>query len=273
MTSPIFIIGSPRSGTTVVAWALGQHPELWTGGEFHLLWRLFGDERLENLLAKELAFPGVIRRGEVTRAQFLEDVGSGFNTLFSRLSGGRRWVDQTPVNTFMADTLAAMFPTAKFIHLLRDGREVVESMVHFGDVHTPERRRELEKLGYFPAWALEFKAACREWTKSVEAAERFREAHPERCMTARYKDLVTDADAFFAEIFAFLGCGPSDKPARFSRTQRINSSFADSPDPAARPAAGTSWSSDQNREFMEIAGPKLAGTEAPESESKTPSLA
>lgn len=273
MTSPIFIIGSPRSGTTVVAWALGQHPELWTGGEFHLLWRLFGDDRLENLLAKELAFPGVIRRGEVTRAQFLQDVGIGFDTLFSRLSGGRRWVDQTPVNTFMADTLAAMFPTAKFIHLLRDGREVVESMIHFGDVHTPERRRELEKLGYFPAWALEFKAACREWMRSVEAAEQFRSEHPERCMVARYENLVTDADTFFADIFAFVGCGPTDKPATFTRSQRINSSFAESSGAADRPAAGTSWSSDQNRDFDEIAAPTQARTAAGRSEPTAQSLA
>lgn len=257
MSDPVFIIGSPRSGTTVLAWALAQHPQLWTGGEFHLFSRLFGDRRLETLLANELEFPGVLRRANVTAERFLEDVGSGFDALFWRISGGRRWVDQTPANTYLADTLAAMFPTAQFVHLLRDGRQVVDSMTHFADSHTQERRSELTRLGYFPPWALTFDAACHEWAQSVDTAERFVKLHPNRSMTAHYAQLVQDPDAFFGEILKFLGCEISNKPALFVRTHRLNSSFGDDTrsDSARRQAA--EWTAVEKRSYEAAA----SGTE------------
>ena len=44
-SDPVFVIGSPRSGTSVTAWALHQHPELWTSHETEFLRELFGENR------------------------------------------------------------------------------------------------------------------------------------------------------------------------------------------------------------------------------------
>ncbi len=48
---PVFIIGSPRSGTSVLAWALAQHKDFWTAGETDFLFHLFGQGRLETAWA------------------------------------------------------------------------------------------------------------------------------------------------------------------------------------------------------------------------------
>lgn len=257
MSDPIFIIGSPRSGTTVVAWALSQHPQLWTGGEFHLFHRLFGDDRLEGFLDKELTFPGTLKRGNVTRAEFLERLGSGFDALFLRLSGGRRWIDQTPINTFIADTIADMFPTARFIHLLRRGQEAVNSMIHFADAHAQESRDDLVALGYFPKWATDFEFACREWARSVEAAANFVRTHPERSLTVGYDQLAAHRDDFFATILEFLQCAQDSRPANFARDYRLNSSFGGGAAMRA-PTTSSDWSVAQTRTFQEIAGPTQA---------------
>ena len=66
--------------------------------------------------------------------------------LLTRTSNGRRWIDQTPANTLVVDRLAEMFPGARFLHILRDGRRVVHSMINFhramGDPEAVERMRE-----------------------------------------------------------------------------------------------------------------------------------
>ena len=48
---PIFVISSPRSGTTALAQSLGRHPAQWVGNESYLLHDLFGRRRIEGMWA------------------------------------------------------------------------------------------------------------------------------------------------------------------------------------------------------------------------------
>ena len=43
---PVFILGAPRSGTSILVWALAQHPEFWGSAESNMLYHLFGDGHL-----------------------------------------------------------------------------------------------------------------------------------------------------------------------------------------------------------------------------------
>src|SRR5262245_43980994 len=45
-TRPVFIVGSPRSGTTILAWSLAKHSHFWTSDESQILWDLFEGGRL-----------------------------------------------------------------------------------------------------------------------------------------------------------------------------------------------------------------------------------
>jgi hypothetical protein len=254
--NPVFIVGSPRSGTTALARALGQHPALWVSKESYVLHQLYGKGRIDRVWKHnwERATPSWLRAEDVERAEFFGFLGLGLNALFSSRSRGRRWVDQTPLYTLMVDDLADMFPGASFLHIMRDGRSVVRSMARFQDVFDDVQG---EVLGdEIPPWAGDFRLACETWADCVERAWRFEDAHPDRCVTTRNEDLAADPDTGFAGIHAFLGVEPHDAPAASFGGTRINSSFRRG---ATRPndANWDDWAADLRQAFVDIAGPTL----------------
>src|SRR5262245_3379258 len=127
---PVFIIGSPRSGTSILSWSLAQHRQLWTSAESDFLYDLFGCGHLEKAFETTRGRPGStwLREEAVDKREFYGCLGLGVNALFTSRAGGRRWIDQTPLYTMIADLLADVFPGAFFLHILRDGRRVVDSM-------------------------------------------------------------------------------------------------------------------------------------------------
>ena len=256
--NPVFIIGSPRSGTTALAHALGQHPELWVSKESYLLHQLYGNGRVERVWRHntERATPSWLRAEGVERAEFLGFLGLAVNALFSSRSAGRRWVDQTPLYTMMVDDLAGMFPGASFLHIVRDGRSVVRSMSSFENVFTGLEDTLLPDE--IPPWAGDFRLACETWAESVEVASRFGTAHPARYLAVRNEDLAADPEAGFARIHTFLGVRSDDGPARSFGGRRINSSFGRrGSQPHDR--RQDDWTPARRRVFVDIAGDTLIG--------------
>jgi hypothetical protein len=247
---PVFIIGSPRSGTSILAWSLAQHSRLWTSAESDFLYHLFGRGEADTAYRKARDRPdgSWLAKQGVSRADFLRHLGLGINALFTSRSRGKRWVDQSPTYTLMAPTLADMFPGASFLHALRDGRRVVHSMT---------------RSGFAAHWAKDFGEACRAWVHFVRLSLDFAQKYPDRCLVVSNEALAARAPEAFAEIFAFLQVPYEDGPAHFLRTNRINSSF----EPAAPAAAGAppapgqdpwaGWTPDQKAIFRDLAGPTL----------------
>jgi hypothetical protein len=250
--NPVFVIGSPRSGTTALAFALGRHPDLAASSESQILVDLFGRNKvLDRNYAREGG--SWLRNQGIGAEDFLADVGFGFNRLFTRVAGGKRWVDHTPRHTLMLQWLPAMFPGARFVHILRDGRRVVHSMVNFGALHA---------AGEVPLWATDFPKACQTWARYTAAALEFEAAQPARFLTVRNEDLVADPMAGFRRVLAFLEAADHPAPAEFFAGHRVNSSFAvtdEGSGAAARtltdPWAG--WDDARRRSFARAAGPML----------------
>ena len=250
---PVFVIGSPRSGTSVLAWSLVQHSSgFWASNESHILWTLFGKGHLETAFdrARRAHSDGWLPKEGVEKQEFLGYLGLGLNALFTNRSQGKRWIDHTPTYTRMVDTIADMFPGALFIHVLRDGREVVDSMTHFLDV--PK-----DNLGHPRPW-VDFTQACRTWRLNTEVAMDFCRRNPARCITVVHKELVSDPQDGFKRIHELLRVPHEDGPIDYFETQRINSSFrfakvgrARTWDPCAE------WSSKEKMIFYWEAGPNL----------------
>lgn len=129
--APIFVIGSPRSGTTLVGKCLGAHPQIACADEstFMLnLWHLYSCwfkgqnsrqwKPLEGFVDEQTLL-------DSTRV-FAESV---FRSLAARQSK-RVPLDHTPWYTGLVPFLAALFPKAKFVHVIRDGRAVAASLAH-----------------------------------------------------------------------------------------------------------------------------------------------
>jgi Sulfotransferase family len=252
--APIFVIGSPRSGTTALAQSLGRHPALWVGKESYLLHDLFGGRRIEEMWARhmERMTPCWLAHEKVERDELLAFIGLGVNALFSSRSEGKRWIDPTPLYTPMVETIAAMFPGAKFLHIVRDGRHVVRSMINFERKFSPETIAQAQR-NEIPRWSKDFRRGCETWVQWVEAGLDFAGAHPSRCLTVRNEDLSADPQGRFAAIVGFLGLEPHPGPANLFGRKRINSSWVKEP---VRPSDDdwSEWTRSRRKEFMAIAG-------------------
>ena len=261
--NPVFVFGVPRSGTTAMAHALGMHSGFYVGDETFFLWELYQQQRVEKVFEQWASRPSSswLRREGVSSAEFLAATGLGFNALFTRSAGGKRWLDHTPHYCLMADTLSGMFPGARFIHVLRDGRQVVNSMIHIVATVPAEEREEMVSRGFLPAWSHDFREACTTWRDYASAASDFCSRHPTRALTVIHDDLERDPATTLAAVLRFLDAPLEDGPAAFLRRDRINSSFTRQGGvPAAeyrRPDPWATWSAAQRAEFLEVAGPDL----------------
>ena len=118
-TQPIFILGSPRSGTTLLFELLGRSPHVASlEAESHLLWEMFHDLPAARFSSHEVG-PEDITRRERKVLYFAID----------RVAAGRRYLDKAPRNCLRVPYLDAMFPGAWFVHLKRDGRAAVSSLI------------------------------------------------------------------------------------------------------------------------------------------------
>ncbi len=111
----VFVFGSPRSGTTFLAGAIGSCP---------------GFVDLGEVAALKAAVPDLVRLGQASAALRIRRL----LTLTRRLSmtGGLRAVEQTPETAFVCDAVARALPQSTKVHIIRDGRDVVCSLLERG---------------------------------------------------------------------------------------------------------------------------------------------
>lgn len=255
-SGPVFIIGSPRSGTTAMAHALKQHPDLFVSKESYVIHQFFGNGRLRQVWDHNMqrVTPNWLRHENVPYDEFLRHLGVGVDALFASRADGRRWVDQTPLYTPMVDDLALMFPDASFLHLVRDGRAVVRSMGQFDRVFDEQQRAAMFS-DEIPSWTDDVVEACDTWNEWVTRASDFADRRPDRCMQIRNEDLSADPSAGFARIQEFLALTPHPGSARAWSGKRVNSSFRHDPE---RPAdRWDDWPMEMRRVVVEHAGSGL----------------
>ena len=198
---PFFVVGCPRSGTTLLRNLLRSHPLLAIPPESHFLptfYRVWGDpadERAARRLAgRILALHWVRRFGLGFRPddfrhcrRYGELVGRLFGER-ARRDGATRWGDKTPSYALHMPILREIFPGAQFVHIVRDGRDVACSLLRTGI--GPRRALTAGLL-----WKTYIETARRDGT----ALER---AH---YLEVRYESLLRDPETTLRAVCAFLG--------------------------------------------------------------------
>ncbi len=250
----VFVIGCPRSGTSVFSWALAQHPNFWTSAESDYLLELFGGGHLHGVYKRafERKDGGWLKKQNVGFAEFAEKLGMGIEALYTSRAKGCRWIDATPGYTLMIAEVMRLFPAASLLHIVRDGRAVVNSMV---------------SSGFETDWASDFEAACQTWVHYAELGHEAAGAHPQRMLEVRHDELAAQPQRELGRVFEFLGETPCERSVELISTKRINSSYGNigsddirsAKDPATAPARPwQTWSTQQNKTFAAIAGETMS---------------
>ncbi len=111
------------------------------------------------------------------------------------------WGDQSPIHTFYWPWLLAAFPKGKYLHLLRDGRDAIASLI--------ERGKHLER-------GMTMEEATKRWVTSVRYARELQSrVSPDMFLEARYEDLVTEPAVTLERISKFIGIEYSEKMLDF----------------------------------------------------------
>lgn len=207
---PFFIVGSGRSGNTLLRRILCAHSELYIPPETYVLGRvirLFRRYRrlpwsdLVHLILAQFQFHAQFETFEInlgsltqsllvlaSKRRSLATILDQFYRFHARSKGVdcQRWGDKTPVNVFHLENIYQVFPQAHFIHMVRDGCDVAASYLQAG------LYQDVAEAG-------------KRWQLAVETAERFSRRHPEAFLEIRYESLVSAPQETMQQICDFLG--------------------------------------------------------------------
>ncbi|MBM7623039.1 sulfotransferase [Sporohalobacter salinus] len=210
--NPFFIIGCGRSGTTLLRSILNAHSDISIPPEFVALaeliktyknfnyiswndllnmiisvfkstphfsiWKVELSEIYEQLLDLE--------QKERTLAKIIDTIYNNF--LQHNFSQAKIWGDKTPLNTLNIELIDEVFPDAKYIHLIRNGKDVVSSYLNSTKyVNSVER-------------------ACARWNKHVSKGLEFKESqNKDEYLEVYYEDLVTNPSQEVEKICNLIG--------------------------------------------------------------------
>jgi hypothetical protein len=176
VSSPVFLLSSVRSGSTLLRVILDTHSQIHAPHELHLrVMRVHIEAGYGELAVKELGL-------DEQRLEYML-----WDRLLSRLlaeSGKRIIVDKTPNNVFMWERLPQAWPKARFIFLLRHPAAIADSL--YRATKNPVMDKSIARV--------------LEYATALEAA---RQNLPG--LTVKYEDFVADPAAVTAEMCSFLG--------------------------------------------------------------------
>jgi Sulfotransferase family len=184
---PTFLVGSERSGTTLLRLMLDSHPELAFHAEFEWVVQLMSDEQ---------GWPDLDAFYELMRLDrssdhFSVDRSLDYPSLVRSLLEQKRVADDKPrigaTVHLHFDRLLRIWPDARFLHLVRDGRDVARSCVQRG-------------------WYGEVSTAAERWLTAEALWDRVAKTlPPERCLEVKYEDLAADPVPVLTRICEWIG--------------------------------------------------------------------
>ena len=231
--APVFVVGCPRSGTSLLASVLESRFEFAVPIETHFvpffsdwlwLWGNLEQPRNRALLLKaiydflDLLTPRMVRERDpvkvkahsllCTRPRFDEIVEetNSFAEIVKRLfsdfaqtQNKHHWADKSAFShPVPIEGIVAHFPDAKVIHVVRDARDVV--------------------LSWTNSWIApaNLETAARLWARHVRTKRQWGDKNPERYLEIRFEDLLLDTDGQIDRIGAFLNVTPAQGSDRRS---------------------------------------------------------
>lgn len=191
-----FVVGVSRSGTTLMRLMLDAHPELAIPPETHFIPKLIREHNRSDDPAEaaietitthrrwpdfNLAESDLRERIEALSDPTVANVLRAFYGLYAEREGKSRWGDKSPPYVRKMRRINRFLPEARFVHLIRDGRDVALSLV---------------EVEWGPSTVAE---AAEKWVGWIERARRQAKRIP-HYVEARYEDLVADPEPVLRRV-------------------------------------------------------------------------
>ena len=200
--SVAFIVGCSRSGTTWLQRMLAEHPAVYTGQESHVFEWFIGPmlRKWHRMVAVYEGYDPSRRNGiglgaYLTTEEFRDLLRPLIHRAMEPSGAGRGevFLEKTPGHSMFVPEIVDMLPEARFIHLVRDPRDVVASLL-----------RASKSWGQ--AWApSSAKEAARQWLRHVSAVQRAKEElGKEQFFEIRYEDLHRAPAEVLSRLVGFL---------------------------------------------------------------------
>lgn len=219
--TPFFILGSVRSGTTLLRNVLRLHPRLECPEETHFFrWSYpLGTKRYENsylgakLFREHRELDGVDHfdffyqlKTCPDRKALMDWYGQEILKVAGNPSG--RWFDKTPQNVYGTLLLSEYYPASKFVHIHRHPLNVVASVLK-GEV-MPEG---------------ELRGGINYWNESMAILSQFKKLAPDRIIEVKYEHFVDAPAAELSQILKFIGEDVDEFPIRKVKTHREKNKY------------------------------------------------
>jgi hypothetical protein len=184
-TGLIFIVGMPRSGSTLVEQILASHRDVYAGGERRDIKAL----PTELCQAVNLAYPLCLRSLD---SELADRLAKGHLERVWHLAQGRRWfVDKCLMNFVDIGMIVALFPAARIVHSIRNPLDTCLSC-YFGDFEEVNFTHDLETLGKYYRW---YERVMSHWHACL----------PGRILDFHYESLVNEPESQIRLLLDYCG--------------------------------------------------------------------
>jgi len=202
--SPIFIVGFPRSGTTMLEQMLDAHPGLQAMDE-----RAFLQDIVEHMSRYGCVYPYDLGKLSADQCEELRQVYWKLTSKIAPRNEGQRLVDKNPLNMLRLPLINRLFPNAPIVLALRHPCDVILSnyMQHFRSNAFAVLCSSLDRLARGYVTAMDF------WVHHADLLK-------PRIIKSRYEDLLDDFPGNVKRIGDFLGLDDSAPLARFDQHAR-----------------------------------------------------
>ena len=200
---PVFIVGMPRSGTSLTEQILGSHPEVFAAGEMNDINDIAAS--MPALLGTDKPHPDCL---QWLNQNAVDQLARRYLDKLNTLSNDARYVsDKMPHNFMNLGLISLLFPKARIIHCVRDPRDTCLSIYfqNFGWLH--RYGADLASLGEYYC---RYQKLMQHWEDVLDLP----------ILTVRYEDMIADQEAVSRKMIAFCDLEWDERCLQFHKSER-----------------------------------------------------